>query len=168
MKVYFDTTVLVAACVEPHPHYRQSISALHSARDKKLEAHISGHALAEAYSVLTRTPFRSAHLSFGLAWKLLEEEILPYFEIVTITPRMYRETIRECADRRLDRWPGSRRDSPALRPGIGVRANLYIQCTPFPAASARFGAANRGALASNSLSRHEFPFAMSAACERRC
>lgn len=104
MKVYFDTTVLVAACVEPHPHYRQSISALHSARDKKLEAHISGHALAEAYSVLTRTPFRPP-IYPGLAWKLLEEEILPYFEIVTITPRMYRETIRECADHG---WIGGR------------------------------------------------------------
>ncbi|MGC1418422.1 MAG: PIN domain-containing protein [Candidatus Acidiferrum sp.] len=104
MRVYFDTTVLVAGCVEPHPHYSQSIRALRSAREKKLEGHISGHALAEAYSVLTRTPFRPP-IYPGLAWKILEEDILPYFEIVTITPRIYQETIRECAEKG---WIGGR------------------------------------------------------------
>jgi len=104
MKVYFDTTALVAACVELHPHYNQSIRALQSAREKTLEGHISGHALAESYSVLTRTPFRPP-IYPGLAWKILQEDILPYFEIVTITPQMYQETIRDCADHG---WIGGR------------------------------------------------------------
>ena len=33
------------------------------------------------------------------AWKLLSMNVLPYFQIVTLTPEMYRETIQEYADR---------------------------------------------------------------------
>jgi hypothetical protein len=39
------------------------------------------------------------------AWKLLSMNVLPYFQIVTLTPEMYRETIQECADRG---WIGGR------------------------------------------------------------
>jgi hypothetical protein len=38
-------------------------------------------------------------------WKLLSLNVLPYFQIVTLTPEMYRETIQECADRG---WIGGR------------------------------------------------------------
>lgn len=104
MRVYFDTAVLVAASIAPHPHYSQSSAALESVREKKIEGHLSGHGLAEAYAVLSRTPF-SPPIHPTLAWKVLEEDILPYFDIVTITPHMYRETIRECAERG---WIGGR------------------------------------------------------------
>jgi predicted nucleic acid-binding protein len=76
MRAYFDTAVLVAACIEPHPHYEQSIRALKSVREKRIEGHVSGHVLAEVYSVLTRTPFRPP-IYPGLAWKVLEDGILP-------------------------------------------------------------------------------------------
>ena len=98
MKAYFDIAVLVAASIERHPHYNRSAKILESVREKKVEGHVSGHGLAEVYSVLTRTPFRPP-IYPGLAWKVLEEDILPYFEIVTLTPQMYRETIGDCADK---------------------------------------------------------------------
>jgi predicted nucleic acid-binding protein len=104
MRVYFDTAVLVAASVGGHPHHSQSVLALESVMKKRFEGHVSGHGLSEVYAVLTRTPF-SPTIYPEEAWKLLHANILPYFEIVTITPQMYRETIRECAE---NGWMGGR------------------------------------------------------------
>jgi predicted nucleic acid-binding protein len=104
MRAYFDTTILVAASVEGHLHHNQAIAALKLAQSGKMKNYTSGHGLSEAYSVLTRTPFRPAVYP-AEAWKILHENILPYFQLVTITPQMYIETIRECADRG---WIGGR------------------------------------------------------------
>jgi predicted nucleic acid-binding protein len=104
MRVYFDTAVVVAASIARHPHYGQSDTALESVREKKIEGFVSGHGLSEVYSVLTRTPFNPP-IHPALAWRLLEEDVLPYFNIVTITPQMYRDTIRDCAD---NGWVGGR------------------------------------------------------------
>ena len=104
MRAYFDTTVFVAASVDYHVHHNQALVALELAQSGKMKNYISGHGLAEAYSVLTRTPFRPAVYP-AEAWKILDENILPYFQLVTITPQMYIETIRECADRG---WIGGR------------------------------------------------------------
>ena|SRR5579859_2986312 len=104
MRVYFDTAVLVAASVAGHPHHSQSALALESAMKKRFAGHVSGHGLSEVYAVLTRTPFSPA-IYPAEAWKLVQANILPYFEIVTITPQMYRETIRECAE---NGWMGGR------------------------------------------------------------
>jgi predicted nucleic acid-binding protein len=104
MRVYFDTAVLVAASISRHPHYPQSGTVLESVREKRIEGFISGHGLAEVYAVLSRTPFNPP-IHSTLAWKVLEEDILPYFNIVIITSLMYQATIRECADRG---WIGGR------------------------------------------------------------
>ncbi len=104
MKIYFDTTIFVAASVEDHPQHSQSVAALALAQDAKIEGFVSGHGLAEAYAVLTRTPFQPA-IYPSEAWKMLWEDVVPYFQLVTISPQMYIETIRECADRG---WIGGR------------------------------------------------------------
>src|SRR5216684_1604455 len=104
MKAYLDTAVLVAASVADHPHHSQSLAALQLVRKKTMIGHISGHGLSEMYAVLTRTPFTPPIYPME-AWKLLSMNVLPYFQIVTLTPEMYRETIQECADRG---WIGER------------------------------------------------------------
>jgi|SRR5271169_1574426 predicted nucleic acid-binding protein len=104
MRTYFDTTILVAASVADHPHHNQAISVLELAQRNKMESYVSGHGLSEFYAVLTRTPFQPAVYP-SEAWKILQENILPYFQVVIVTPQMYIETIRECADRG---WIGGR------------------------------------------------------------
>jgi predicted nucleic acid-binding protein len=104
MRAYFDTTIFVAASVEDHPHHNQAFAALLLAQSGKMKNYISGHGLSEAYSVLTRTPFRPTVYP-AEAWKILQESVLPYFQLVTITPQMYIETIRDCADKG---WIGGR------------------------------------------------------------
>jgi predicted nucleic acid-binding protein len=104
MRAYFDTTIFVAASVEGHVHHNQALAVLELAKSGKMNNYVSGHGLSEAYSVLTRTPFRPTVYP-AEALKILDENILPYFQLVTITPQMYIETIRECADRG---WIGGR------------------------------------------------------------
>jgi predicted nucleic acid-binding protein len=104
MKVYFDTAVLVAASVSDHPHHSQAIAALRMVRDKEIVGCVSGHSLAETYAVLTRAPF-TPPVYPAEAWKLLSENIIPFFEIVALTPAMYRERIQECSE---SGWIGGR------------------------------------------------------------
>ena len=97
MKAYLDTAVLVAASVADHPHHSQSLAALHLVRKKTMIGHISGHGLSEVYAVLTRTPF-TPPIYPAEAWKLLSENVLPFFQIVILTLTMYRATIQECSE----------------------------------------------------------------------
>jgi predicted nucleic acid-binding protein len=94
----------VAASVADHSHHNQAIATLELSQSGKIESYVSGHGLSEVYAVLTRTPFHPAVYP-SEALKILQENILPYFKLVTITPQMYIETIRECADRG---WIGGR------------------------------------------------------------
>lgn len=51
LRILIDTNVVVAALVPTHPHHGPSAAVLN---DERLEIFIAAHALAEAYSTLTR------------------------------------------------------------------------------------------------------------------
>jgi len=104
MRAYLAIAVVVAASVADHPHHSQSLGILQMVRKKAMIGHISGHGLSETYAVLTRTPF-TPPIYPAEAWKLLSMNVLPYFQIVTLTALMYRETTQECAD---SGWIGRR------------------------------------------------------------
>lgn len=104
MKVYFDTPVLVASCVADHPHHGQGVTALHAVHAKKVEGYVSAHGLAEFFAVLTRTPFTPPIFPHE-AWQLLCENILPNFEIVTLSSKEYQEAIHRCSQ---NGWAGGR------------------------------------------------------------
>ncbi len=104
VKVYFDTCVLVAASVADHPHNTQATIALHGARSKKIDGHISGHGMAEFYAVLTRTPFVPP-IYPNEAWQLLTQNILPFFDVITLSAKEYQEVIRRIAEQG---WAGGR------------------------------------------------------------
>jgi predicted nucleic acid-binding protein len=96
MKAHLDTAVPVAASVSDHTHHSQALALLQKVRAKEISGYISGHGLSEVYAVLT--PFTPPVYPVE-AWKLLSENILPYFQIVILTPKMYVETIQECASK---------------------------------------------------------------------
>lgn len=54
MKVFFDTTVLVAAVIEDHEHYASSYPLFSTAEHSS--AFCAAHNLAEVYATLTRYP----------------------------------------------------------------------------------------------------------------
>lgn len=104
MKIYFDTAVLVAASVVGHPHYKESHAALRNVHSGKIKGYVSSHGLAEFYAVLTRTPF-TPPVYPNEAWQLLNENILPHFEIVTLSAKEHVETVQKCMQQG---WTGGR------------------------------------------------------------
>ncbi len=88
MKVLFDTNVIVAAFINSHPEHRRSLPWLQKAVKKKIEGLVSVHSLIEVYSVITRLPL-SPKISTDLALKLIKENILNSFKLITYSSEDY-------------------------------------------------------------------------------
>ncbi len=97
MKAYFDTNVLVAASVQVHQHHVQSFELLRTVKDGALQACIGVHGLAEFYAVLTRAPF-TPRIHPAEASRLLDDNILPYFEVVSLSANDYKAVLRWCTN----------------------------------------------------------------------
>lgn len=97
MKVLFDTSVLVAAIVEPHPMHSQALPWLKQAKKKEIEFFISCHSLAELYAVLTTLP---VHPRIGpqTARRLIREDIETSARIISLSSSDYIATIQQMAD----------------------------------------------------------------------
>lgn len=102
MKVFFDTSVLVAALIEDHPHNSQAAALLLEAKNRTVQAVISAHGLAETYAVLTRAPLKP-RVHPAEAWQMLEASILAHVKVVALHPAEYHQVIRGCS---LGGWTG--------------------------------------------------------------
>jgi predicted nucleic acid-binding protein len=58
MKVFLDTSILVAAFVEGHPYHTQALPWVQRAKRREIQGVIAAHTLAELYAVLTALPVR--------------------------------------------------------------------------------------------------------------
>lgn len=54
MRIFLDTSVLIAAFYETHPHHEPSLRTLE--RATRTKSYCAAHSLAETYSVMTRMP----------------------------------------------------------------------------------------------------------------
>ena len=93
MKVLLDTSVLVAAMVEAHPHHTRALPWLQRAKCGEIKAVVAAHTLAELYAILTRLPLTPL-IPPGTAWKLIQENILSSFEVISLTPEDYRAVLQ--------------------------------------------------------------------------
>lgn len=119
MKVCLDTSVLVAALVEDHPHHARAASVLISAKGKKIQAYVSAHAVAELYAVLTRAPL-TPPIFPSEARQMIEQTVLPLVEVVALSGAEYRQVVAECADAG---WSGG-----AIYDAIYLRAAKQARC----------------------------------------
>jgi len=97
MKIFCDTSVLVAACVRKHPHFNRARPVLEAAKGRAGEFFISSHSVAELYSVLTNLPLQPRIVP-SEAKIIIETNILPYFKCVNVTSKMYEEAVRCCVE----------------------------------------------------------------------
>ena len=88
MKIFFDTSVLVAAFVNAHPRHANCLPWLQKVKKKEIEGIISVHSLIETYSILTKLPL-SPRINPALALNLIKENILEDFELVTYGKKDY-------------------------------------------------------------------------------
>ena len=97
MKVLFDTSVLVAASEEGHPHYGQASPALRRVMTRKDRGFMSVHSIAETYAALTRLPVRP-RIHPAEAARIITDNILPHFEAVPVGKKDYIEGLRLVGD----------------------------------------------------------------------
>jgi predicted nucleic acid-binding protein len=72
MRVFFDTSVLVAALFEGHAFHRQAFPWLKRAREREFSFLVATHTLAELYSALTSLPVKPK-ITPGAAQELIHE-----------------------------------------------------------------------------------------------
>lgn len=96
MKVFLDTSVLVAAVVEGHSAHMQAFPALARIQSGADEGIVAAHTLAESYTVLTTLPGPFRH-SPEQALLSLEENIIRFFKLSSLTGPEYAATVREAA-----------------------------------------------------------------------
>lgn len=96
MKAYLDSSVLIAASMSGHPHHPQAFALLKRVKAAEIHGCVSTHGIAEIYAVLTRAPF-SPRVHPMEASRIIEENILPHFELCELTQEDYKRVIGSCA-----------------------------------------------------------------------
>ena len=97
MNVLFDTSVLVAAIVQPHPMHSRALSWLKQAKAGELRYLIASHTLAELYAVLTTLPV-TPRISPATAWRLIRENVETAATVIPLTPTDYRLVLKRLAE----------------------------------------------------------------------
>jgi predicted nucleic acid-binding protein len=100
MRVLFDTSVLVAAVVQAHPHHERALPWLQRAHSGEAEFLVSSPTLAELYSVLSSLPVKP-RISPANAWRLIQENVAAVARFVSLSPADYSEVLRRSAEREL-------------------------------------------------------------------
>ena len=96
MRVLFDTSVLVAASVEPHPMHDRAFVWLRRAKAAELEMLVASHTIAELYAVLTTLPVRP-RITPDTALRLILENVRKNARIVALSASDYDVTIERLA-----------------------------------------------------------------------
>jgi predicted nucleic acid-binding protein len=96
MKVFLDTSVLIASVVQKHGNHTRAYAILDRVQTGKDEGFISAHSLAEMYAILTKLPPPLRH-SPEQALFSIEENVLKHFKIIALGGADYTALIREAA-----------------------------------------------------------------------
>jgi predicted nucleic acid-binding protein len=96
MKVFLDTNVLIAACVQDHEHHSRAVPILEQVHEKKVTGFLSAHSLLEMLAVLTRLP-RSPRITPQEAGSAIEVNFLSHFLPVALTGKEYGEFVIQSA-----------------------------------------------------------------------
>ncbi len=97
MKALFDTSILIAALVEPHPMHERALPWLGQAKAGSIEMVVAGHTLAELYAVLSTLPVKP-RIAPAVAWRLIHENVETRAKVVSLTPTEYTAVIKKISD----------------------------------------------------------------------
>jgi predicted nucleic acid-binding protein len=97
MRILVDTSVLVAALVQPHPLHERALLWFKKGAAKQFELIISSHTFAELYAVFTTLPV-SPRITPAVAWRLIHENIEPISSVVSLSTSDYFSTIKRIRD----------------------------------------------------------------------
>jgi predicted nucleic acid-binding protein len=96
MKVFLDTSVLVAAVVLKHESHTKAYPLLERVQNGKDEGFVAAHSLAEMYAILTKLPAPYRHAP-EQALLSIEENVLKHFKVTSLAGNDYAVLIRAAA-----------------------------------------------------------------------
>ena len=94
MKVFFDTSVLIAAFAPTHKFGERAQPIVGRALNREFEWFVSQHTVAELYRVITAMPGAISPLK---ACKLIENNIYQTATIVSLNPEDYLQIVKKHA-----------------------------------------------------------------------
>lgn len=100
MRVFFDTSTLVAAMIEGHPSHAESLRWLQRVMAGTDTGLVAAHTLAELYAILTRLPV-SPRISPATALQLIVHNVLDTCETISLTDDDYVTLLSHLAERRI-------------------------------------------------------------------
>lgn len=100
MKIFFDTSVLVAAIVEAHPMHSHAFPWLVRAKSREFDMAVAAHTLAEVYAVLTTLPL-IPRITSGAARRLIHDNIETTARIISLSRQDYVSVIKNLSDSEL-------------------------------------------------------------------
>lgn len=101
MRLLFDTSTLIAALVEEHPAHSIAYPWLRSVKAGHHVGLLSAHSLAELYSKLTRIPFAGGPLPAVKVQQIIETDIDPVFEVISLSGDDYLTVVKHLAQQNL-------------------------------------------------------------------
>ncbi len=93
MKVCFDTSTLVAALLQQHPHHAVAFPRLQSVKDGTSQGYLTTHGLAELFATLTALPLKP-RLQPTDVQRLIQQSILTHFTLIPLGTSEYHEAMR--------------------------------------------------------------------------
>ncbi len=88
MRIFFDTSLLIAAVVEGHPAHTLALPWLQRVKAGTDVGIVAAHSLAEMYAILTRLPVRPA-ISPDMAREIIAVNVLDACEVVALSTGDY-------------------------------------------------------------------------------
>lgn len=92
VEIFFDTTVLVAASEQGHPHHTRAWPALRRVAAGHVKGFMGAHSIAEVYASLTRLPVQPRIHPLE-AMRIVADNIVAHFEVVPIGREDYMEAM---------------------------------------------------------------------------
>ena len=96
MRILADSNLLIAGLIRSHVHHAAVSPWMQAIRAKRVELVLAAHSVAETFSVMTRGPFQPA-MTPAEVWGLIQENILPFADIQTLTHAEYLATLARLA-----------------------------------------------------------------------
>lgn len=84
MRVFFDTSTLLAAIIKAHPAHASALLTLQRVQQKAHTGFVAAHTLAELYANLTRLPIRP-RIPPKLALQLIQHNVIETCQIISLS-----------------------------------------------------------------------------------
>ena len=123
MNILADTSVWIAALVQPHPHHTRAFPWLTAARRGEHRLMVAMHSLAEIYAVLTTLPVQP-RIRPDMARRLIRESVLAVAAPVELGANDYLATLDALADQGIS--GGAAYDALMVRSAIQCRADRLL------------------------------------------